>query len=75
MVADWNLNLEKRKYRALLHTLHPVLKLTWLKFTGPGTLGGRVIDATLTNLKIVRGAHLLPDDQYADHRPYAETLA
>lgn len=75
MVSDWNLNLEKLKYRALLKALYPRLTLTWQEFPGPGTHGSRVIDATLTNLNIVGPATLLPDDDSSDHRPYIEVLS
>jgi hypothetical protein len=74
MVSDWNLNLERAKFRTLLKTVHPRLTLTWKTFPGPGTLGGRIIDATLTNMRIVREARLLPDDEASDHRPYDELL-
>jgi hypothetical protein len=76
MVADWNLNIKKPVYRALLHALHPRLTLTWKSpFPAGGTHGTRIIDATLTNLLVLHNAYLLHDDDSSDHRPYAETLA
>lgn len=75
MVADWNLNLERRRWRLLLRAFHPRLRLTWRRFPGPGTHGRRVIDGTLTNLQVVRPAVLLADDPSSDHRPYREVLA
>ena len=75
MVADWNLNFERRTFRALLRTLFPGLRLTWRHFPGPGTHHSRVIDATVTNMGIAEDAELLPDDPGSDHRPYGETLA
>lgn len=75
VVADWNLNLEKERFRALLKTLYPRLTLSWKRYPGPGTHGGRVIDATLTNMVVLQNARLLPDDDSSDHRPYIETLA
>lgn len=76
MVADWNLNFKKRVFRVLLNTLHPTLKLGWYwkKLPTGGTEGTRLIDATLTNLKIKSHAQLLVDDESSDHRPYVELL-
>lgn len=74
MVADWNLNFKKARFRALVKNLHPMLRLTWRKFGSGGTHHWRIIDGTLTNMLIIKPAELLEDDDFADHRPYAETL-
>lgn len=74
MVSDWNLNLERKVFRTMLRAMHPRLRLTWKRFPGPGTHGGRVIDGSLTDLQIVRGAALTRDDSSSDHRPYREVL-
>jgi hypothetical protein len=75
MVADWNLNFKRRVFRALVKTLFPMLHLTWQSpFPADGTHHHRVIDATLTNLRVKRKARLYQDDASSDHRPYIETL-
>jgi hypothetical protein len=78
MVADWNLDFRHARFRALVKALFPRLRLTWRRFPAPGEGthdGGRVIDATLTNMRAPEPAALLPDDESSDHRPYAEELA
>lgn len=74
LVADFNLNLERRWVRNLLRARFPGLKVTWRRFPGPGTHHKRVIDATLTNLTVIDPAALMADDPSSDHRPYVETL-
>jgi hypothetical protein len=74
VVADFNLNVERAWVRAALRARFPGLRLTWRDFPGPGTHHRRVIDATLTNLRILEAAELLPDDASSDHRPYVEVL-
>lgn len=74
-VADWNINFKRWVFRALVKSLFPVLHLTWRKpFPADGTHHSRVIDATVTNLKVRREAELFRDDNSSDHRPYIETL-
>lgn len=74
-VADWNLNFKRRRFRALAKAMFPALHLTWRKpFPRRGTHHRRIIDATITNLRVVRRAKLFRDDNSSDHRPYDEVL-
>ena len=74
-VADWNLNFKRLRFRALMKTLYPTLKLTWKPpFGAAGTHHKRIIDATVTNMRIVQKARLIRDDNSSDHRPYLEEL-
>lgn len=74
MVADWNLDIKKRWVRAALKALHPRLKLTWREPFEGGTHHNRIIDATVTSLRVLREAVLFEDDASSDHRPYFEVL-
>lgn len=75
MVADWNLNFKRLVFRRLVKRLHPDLTLTWRKpFPRGGTHKRRIIDATLTNLRVLHKARLIEDDASSDHRPYREVL-
>lgn len=74
-IADWNLDIKKRWVRAVLKFYFPALRLTWRKpFPGRGTHHRRIIDATMTNLRVKKKAKLFRDDDSSDHRPYEETL-
>lgn len=74
-VADWNLDIKKAWVRAVLKFYFPALRLTWRKpFPPYGTHYNRIIDATMTNLKVKRKAKLFKDDSSSDHRPYDEVL-
>lgn len=74
-IADWNLDIKKAWVRAVLRGYFPGLKLTWKKpFPNDGTHHKRIIDATLTNLRVKRKAVLVRDDDSSDHRPYQDVL-
>lgn len=76
MIADWNIDLRKKKFQALLKSMHPRLTLTWRSWNHKGgTLGSRTPEGTLTNMLIIEGAQLEPNDSFGDHVPYRETLA
>lgn len=76
IVADYNLDFKKAWARALVKSMYPAYHLTWknVKISG-GTLGRRLIDATLLRGRIkTAGARLFKDDDSSDHRPYIEVL-
>lgn len=76
--ADWNIDLHRRAWRAVLRTTYPARRLTWLGRmpTGGSHAGGRLIDGTLIRgrIKCTR-ARLLTAHRYrlaSDHLPYVE---
>lgn len=74
-VADWNINFKRRVFRALIKALYPRLRLAWRPpFPARGTHHKRIIDATVTNMRVVEEARLIRDDDSSDHRPYFERL-
>jgi hypothetical protein len=73
-VADWNVNLRRPHWRALIRRAFPGQRITWSPpYPKRGThAAGRLIDATLTT---ERGrAHLLRHSAASDHTPYIERL-
>jgi len=73
--ADWNIDVRRAAWRAVLAATFPRLRLTWTEpYPAAGThRGGRLIDASLTTAP--GRARLMPDDESSDHRPYRERLA
>jgi hypothetical protein len=75
IVADWNLNFKRKVFRSLMGRLFPTLRLTWSPpFPKDGTHHRRIIDGTVTNLRIYKKPRLYKDDASSDHRPYREIL-
>lgn len=76
-IADYNVDFKKAWVRALIKTLAPRYKNAWTRTNiAGGTLGRRIIDATLMrgNVDVVGSARLLDNDASSDHRPYVEEL-
>jgi hypothetical protein len=74
VVADWNVDLRRAHWRAVVRSYFPGLSITWRRpLPAAGTHAGhRLIDATLTD---GRGrARLLPRTASSDHRPYTERV-
>lgn len=78
IAADWNLNLFKDWVQAWVAREFPGLQATWLhegrrSLPKRGSHGRRLIDWTLTNLRVWK-VKLLRRNRSSDHCPYVETL-
>lgn len=73
-VADWNVDLRRPVWRAIVRRAFPTQRLTWNPpYPVSGTHAhGRIIDATATTES--GRARLLPRTAASDHRAYSETI-
>lgn len=73
-VADWNLDLRRPMWRAVVRRAFPTQRLTWTgRLPARGThAGGRLIDGSLTTES--GRARLLPRTAASDHSAYSERL-
>lgn len=75
VVADFNIDFKRGWARGFVESAFPGLRLNWLGHMpgAAGTHGRRLIDGTLTNLRVIR-ARVLAHHRSSDHTPYTETL-
>jgi hypothetical protein len=76
VTADWNLGFQRKWVRDYMRNSWKSsgLAIGWKSYSGPGTFGGRFIDATLYRGMTTEGSKLIADDSSSDHRPYKDVF-